>query len=162
MVAIARAMVSGPRLLLMDEPSLGLAPIVVADVFRLTKEINAMGIAILMVEQNAPPGAEGSGRRVPAGDRTRRRFRPRAGDRSTRQREGRVPRRFGLRDSGMDLFLQQVCNGLVIGSTYAIVALGFALAFSVLRVVHFAHPDIFMIGMFSGLVAANAVPGLAL
>ena len=53
MVAIARAMVSGPRLLLMDEPSLGLAPIVVADVFRLTKEINAMGIAILMVEQNA-------------------------------------------------------------------------------------------------------------
>jgi branched-chain amino acid transport system ATP-binding protein len=53
MVAIARAMVSGPRLLLMDEPSLGLAPIVVADVFRLTKEINSMGIAILMVEQNA-------------------------------------------------------------------------------------------------------------
>ncbi|HEY0181916.1 MAG TPA: ABC transporter ATP-binding protein [Rhodopila sp.] len=53
MVAIARALISGPRLLLMDEPSLGLAPIVVRDVFRLTREINAMGIAILMVEQNA-------------------------------------------------------------------------------------------------------------
>ncbi len=53
MVAIARALISGPRLLLMDEPSLGLAPIVVRDVFKLTKEINAMGIAILMVEQNA-------------------------------------------------------------------------------------------------------------
>jgi len=62
----------------------------------------------------------------------------------------------------MDLFLQQLCNGLVIGSTYAVVALGFALAFSVLRVVHFAHPDIFMVGMFAGLVAANAVPWLAL
>lgn len=64
----------------------------------------------------------------------------------------------------MDLFLQQVANGLVIGSTYAVVALGFALAFSVLRVIHFAHPDIFMIGMFTGLVAANAVPfgGIAL
>lgn len=58
----------------------------------------------------------------------------------------------------MDLFLQQVANGLVIGSTYAVVALGFALAFSVLRVIHFAHPDIFMLGMFSGLVAANAYP----
>jgi branched-chain amino acid transport system permease protein len=42
------------------------------------------------------------------------------------------------------------------------VALGFALAFSVLRVVHFAHPDIFMVGMFTGLVAANYWPGLGL
>ena len=53
MVAIARALVSGPKLLLMDEPSLGLAPLVVRDVFALVREINAMGIAILMVEQNA-------------------------------------------------------------------------------------------------------------
>jgi len=58
----------------------------------------------------------------------------------------------------MDLFLQQVAYGLVIGSTYAVVALGFALAFSVLRVIHFAHPDIFMLGMFAGLVAAGAIP----
>ena len=62
----------------------------------------------------------------------------------------------------MDLLLQQICNGLVIGSTYAVVALGFALAFSVLRVVHFAHPDIFMVGMFAGLAAANYWPGLGL
>ncbi len=59
----------------------------------------------------------------------------------------------------MDLFLQQIINGLVIGSTYAVVAVGFALAFTVLRVIQFAHPDVFMIGMFSGMVAANAVPG---
>jgi branched-chain amino acid transport system ATP-binding protein len=53
MVAIARALVAAPQLLLMDEPSLGLAPLVVRDVFRLVREINGMGISILMVEQNA-------------------------------------------------------------------------------------------------------------
>jgi branched-chain amino acid transport system ATP-binding protein len=53
MVAIARALVSAPKLLLMDEPSLGLAPIMVQEVFKLVREINSMGIAILMVEQNA-------------------------------------------------------------------------------------------------------------
>jgi branched-chain amino acid transport system ATP-binding protein len=53
MVAIARALVSAPRLLLMDEPSLGLAPLVVRDIFRLVQEINASGVSILMVEQNA-------------------------------------------------------------------------------------------------------------
>src|SRR5437764_7075310 len=57
----------------------------------------------------------------------------------------------------MTLLLQQIANGLVIGSTYAVVALGFSLAFTVLRVINFAHPDIFMVGMFTGLVLA--VPG---
>jgi branched-chain amino acid transport system ATP-binding protein len=53
MVAIARALVAAPRLLLMDEPSLGLAPMVVRDVMRLVQEINEAGISVLMVEQNA-------------------------------------------------------------------------------------------------------------
>lgn len=62
----------------------------------------------------------------------------------------------------MDLFLQQVANGLVIGSTYAVVAIGFALAFTVLRVINFAHPDIFMVGMFGGLAAFQLSPALGL
>lgn len=57
----------------------------------------------------------------------------------------------------MVLFLQQVVNGLVIGSTYAVVAVGFALVFTVLRVINFAHPDIFMVGMFAGLAGASLV-----
>ena len=48
----------------------------------------------------------------------------------------------------MDLFLQQVLNGLMIGSTYAVVALGFSLVFSVMRVVNMAHPEFFMVGAF--------------
>jgi branched-chain amino acid transport system permease protein len=57
----------------------------------------------------------------------------------------------------MILLLQQILNGLVIGSTYAVVAVGFSLVFTVLRVINFAHPDIFMLGMFAGLWGARLV-----
>ncbi len=53
MLAIARALLSRPKLLLLDEPSLGLAPKIVADVFRIIREIHAAGTSILLVEQNA-------------------------------------------------------------------------------------------------------------
>lgn len=52
MVAIGRALMAKPRLLLLDEPSLGLAPIVVHDMFRAIRQIHAEGIAVLLVEQN--------------------------------------------------------------------------------------------------------------
>jgi branched-chain amino acid transport system ATP-binding protein len=53
MLTIGRALMSKPRLLLMDEPSLGLAPMVVADVARIVKELNKTGLSVLLVEQNA-------------------------------------------------------------------------------------------------------------
>jgi branched-chain amino acid transport system ATP-binding protein len=53
MLAMARALMSRPKLLLMDEPSMGLAPVLVEQNFQLIKEINAQGVAIFMVEQNA-------------------------------------------------------------------------------------------------------------
>ncbi len=53
MLAIARALLSRPKLLLLDEPSLGLAPIIVKEIFSIIKEINASGTTILLVEQNA-------------------------------------------------------------------------------------------------------------
>jgi branched-chain amino acid transport system ATP-binding protein len=53
MLAIARALIAKPRLLLLDEPSLGLAPQVVQTIFRIIREINASGTTILLVEQNA-------------------------------------------------------------------------------------------------------------
>ena len=53
MLAIGRGLMSGSRLLLLDEPSLGLAPVLVQEVFKVIKEINGMGTTILLVEQNA-------------------------------------------------------------------------------------------------------------
>ena len=53
MLAIGRALMSRPELIMMDEPSLGLAPIVVQGVFDIIKEINKQGVTILLVEQNA-------------------------------------------------------------------------------------------------------------
>ena len=53
MLAIARALMSGPKLLMMDEPSLGLAPLVVAEVFRIIQEIRKEGVTVFLIEQNA-------------------------------------------------------------------------------------------------------------
>ena len=53
MLAIGRALMSRPRVLLLDEPSLGLAPILVQQIFAIIREINARGTTILLVEQNA-------------------------------------------------------------------------------------------------------------
>jgi branched-chain amino acid transport system ATP-binding protein len=52
MAAIARGLMSRPRLLMLDEPSLGLSPILVADIFRVIKEVHAAGVTVLLVEQN--------------------------------------------------------------------------------------------------------------
>ena len=53
MLAVGRALMSRPKLMMMDEPSLGLAPLVVQDIFSIIKEVNKAGVTILLIEQNA-------------------------------------------------------------------------------------------------------------
>ena len=53
MLAMGRALMGAPKLLMLDEPSLGLAPIIVADIFRTIGELRASGVSVLLVEQNA-------------------------------------------------------------------------------------------------------------
>ncbi len=53
MLAVGRALMSRPKLMMMDEPSLGLAPMIVRDIFAIIKEINKRGVTILLIEQNA-------------------------------------------------------------------------------------------------------------
>jgi branched-chain amino acid transport system ATP-binding protein len=90
MLAVGRALMSKPRLLMMDEPSLGLAPIIVAGIFDIIRQINADGVTVLLVEQNAKAalmvadtgyvmetGAisfSGSGRELLADDRVRKAY----------------------------------------------------------------------------------------
>src|SRR5713101_10005885 len=57
----------------------------------------------------------------------------------------------------MEQFFQQLVNGLMLGSTYAVVALGFGLVFSVMRVVNLAHPEIFMIGAYVAFVVITGL-----
>jgi len=58
MLAVGRAMMSKPKILMMDEPSLGLAPLLVKDIFQIIKEIHRQGNTILLVEQNAKKALE--------------------------------------------------------------------------------------------------------
>lgn len=53
MLAVGRALMSRPKLIMMDEPSLGLAPIIVKEIFKIIQEINKRGVTILLIEQNA-------------------------------------------------------------------------------------------------------------
>ena len=53
MLAVGRALMSRPKLMMMDEPSLGLAPLIVRGIFEIIREINSRGVTILLIEQNA-------------------------------------------------------------------------------------------------------------
>ena len=53
MLAVGRALMSKPKMILMDEPSMGLSPLLVKEIFSIIKEVNKKGITILLVEQNA-------------------------------------------------------------------------------------------------------------
>jgi len=62
MLAIGRGLMSSPKLLILDEPSIGLAPLLVAEMFRVIREINENGVSILLIEQNAIQALQCSGR----------------------------------------------------------------------------------------------------
>ena len=62
MLAMARALMAGPKLLLLDEPSMGLAPLMVAKIYEIVREISRQGVTILLVEQNARLALELAGR----------------------------------------------------------------------------------------------------
>ncbi len=71
MLAMGRALMGRPDLLMLDEPSLGLAPLIVREIFAIIADLRARSCAVLLVEQNARAALPGGGLRLRAGDRPR-------------------------------------------------------------------------------------------
>ena len=57
----------------------------------------------------------------------------------------------------MDTFVQQLINGLTIGSIYALIALGYTMVYGILRLINFAHGDIYMVGAYAGFIIATSM-----
>ena len=147
MCAIARALMSGPKLVLLDEPSMGLAPVIVAQVFELVRKLRGEGYTVLIVEQNVRQVLKIVDRayllevgRIKASGRV-------AGAR----RERRDPQGvYGdLMDCQLDIFfLEAILNGLLLAGLLALLALGLNLIFGVIDVVWICYAELMMIGMY--------------
>ena len=156
-LAIARALISRPRLLMLDEPSLGLAPTVVDQVYVLLRTVRESGVTILLIEQNAE-------RVFGLADRVHVMSGGEFGlERHGRGDQGRPPLRCSLfrrphaRDGGralMEHLVQTLVDAVSVGSLYALTALGIGLIFGVMRLINFAHGELIT---FAGLRLAGAV-----
>ena len=174
MLAVGRALMSRPKLLILDEPSLGLAPMVVESIFKILTRINAEGITVLLVEQKRGHGPSTGPPRLCHGERAGGPFRDRPRTGLQRRRPALL---FGGSVMEAGYVLEQLLNGLIQGSMYALVAIGFSMIYSIIRLINFAHGDIVMIGAFvtlglyqhaglpfpvvaAGVVAAGALMGM--
>ena len=157
MCAIGRALMSNPKLLLLDEPSAGLAPVVVQQVFELVKRIRASGLTVLIVEQNVQQvlhvvdraylleagsiRASGTSAEMMESDTIKQAYLGVYGLRS-----GRAMQAF------LDIFdiylLEAVVNGILLGGVLALLALGLNLIFGVIDVTWICYAELVMIGMY--------------
>ena len=147
MLAVARALMSGPRLLLLDEPSLGLAPLIVREIFRIVRTINQRG-----GRQRPARGAERRPRARPGRPRVPARDRPR-GDvgpapTSSRRTTPSAARISGTEERAMDIFVQQVVSGLATGGIYASLALALVMIYQATDVVNFAQGEMAMFSTY--------------
>ena len=164
MLAIARALMSRPRLLLLDEPSLGLAPLMVERIFDTIAELKRQGRTILLVEQNVYQAFEVADRAyvLETGRITL------DGAADVLRHDPKVERSYlGVGGRGgpgvwpvIDYAIQQVVNALSAGSLYALMAVGLAMVFGILRLINFAHGDLMMIAAYVAVFCLGA--GLSL
>ena len=152
MCAIGRALMSDPKLLLLDEPSAGLAPVVVQQVFELVKRIRAGGLTVLIVEQNVQQVLKVVDRAYLLEAGTIRASGTSARDAGERHDPAGVSG--GLRNmtSFIEFFdiylLEAVINGILLGGVLALLALGLNLIFGVIDVTWICYAELVMIGMY--------------
>ena len=141
MLALGRALMSRPRLLLLDEPSLGLAPMIVREFFRIVRQLNEdEGLTVLVVEQDARIALRASqrayvlevGRVALTGSERRARGR--------RVHQAELPRVLMIAAAFTD-FMQQVVSGLASGGIYALLALALVIIHRSTGVINFAQGE---------------------
>ena len=151
MLAIGRALMSAPKLIMVDEPSIGLAPIVVNDIFDILARLNREGYTILLSEQNANKALKCAHRGLRAGDGERDPQRDRRAAAERSRRPGSVPG-----SVGMQVFIAQVINGLSLGSIYVLLVTGFNLLLLVAMIIHFSYPQVVVFSMYITWVVLQA------
>jgi branched-chain amino acid transport system ATP-binding protein len=146
MVAVGRALMSAPRLLMLDEPSLGIAPLLVRDIFKTNAEINRAGTTVLLDEQNvhASLTLAHRGYVLEGGRGSARRRRPPPGRSARAPRVSRAADRARVR-----ILAQQLILGLMLGGLYGLAAAGLSLVFGVLKVLNVAHGELIMLGGYA-------------
>ena len=156
-LAIARALVAEPDVLLLDEPSLGLAPTVVDVVFEALAAIRERGLAVLLVEQRAQRTVAAADRsHVLANGELRLTLGPEgAGDTDTLV--GGLPL---MTLAFLNIDWQTLADAIALGAIYALMAVGIGLVFGVLRLVNFAYGQLIMAGAFALASRALGLAGL--
>ena len=158
MLAVARALIVEPKVLMLDEPSAGLSPKFVSMVFEMLTEIRKSGVTILLVEQNAKAAlaiadrayvlVEGKDRHEGVGLR--------ALERPRRRRALSRPAS-GAKDWRCRMNLQFVVDGFLTGSMIGLGAIGVTLTYSILRFSNFAHGDFMAWGAYATLAVVSAI-----
>ena len=163
MLAIGRGLMADPKLMLIDEMSLGLAPIVVDEIFKVLEKIRARGITVLFVEQNVNRTLQEADRayiletgRVALSERQSRRL-----TRQRRGEEGIFRHRYVWGDMmgmGSGDIITPIVIGIMLGGLYALIALGLSLVFGVMRLINLAHGDLVVLSSYIALCPSH-VPG---
>ena len=157
MVAMGKALMLEPKILLLDEPTAGLSPKFRGEIFQVVRDINATGVPILMVEQNAKQAlniadrgyvlVDGQNRIDDSGQAllaTARSPRCSSAGAAMAAEKARQRGRRGM----MDFLSFHLIPGLVLGSIYALGAIGISLTFGILRFANFAHGEIMTLGAY--------------